>query len=144
VLAVVAAALVTSLVALWPVVFGAAPTRSASSATAYARATSLMRTVVGDGRTLFATHHSFAGVSPAQLSARSYPIPILSSTTRARVGEVSMRVTSASVLTLASPADAQRCVFARDAPLASGTRFATVGTSDCRAAAAPAQGWSTQ
>jgi hypothetical protein len=68
---------------------------------------------------------------------------VVSSTTRSRVGQVSMRVTSAAVLTLATPADPQRCVFARDEPRTSTTRFATVRTADCRAAAAPAKGWST-
>jgi hypothetical protein len=143
VLVVVAIALVVSLVEVWPVVFRSDATPAASSAAQYARATALLRTVAGGGRTLFAPNRSFAGVSPAQLSARSYKVAIVASTTRARVGQVSMRVTSATVMTLATPADAQRCVFARDEPLASGTRFVTVRTADCRAAQAPAAGWNT-
>jgi hypothetical protein len=144
VVAVVAAALVTSLTAVWPVVFRADPAPGASSTAQYARATGILHTVVGGGRVLFATHRSFAHISPAQLSARSYKVPVVPATTRARVGEVSMRVTAAAVLTLATPADAQRCVFARDEPAAAGTRFVTVPTADCRAAAAPAKGWSTR
>jgi hypothetical protein len=144
VLAVVAAALATSLIAGWPVAFGGSTTPASSSATQYARATGLLRTVVGGGRTLFASQHSFAGVSPAQLSAHSYKVPVVAATKNARVGQVSMQVTNAAVLTLATPADAQRCVFARDEPRASGTRFAIVRTADCRAAAAPAKGWSTR
>jgi len=144
VLVVVAVALVASLFAVWPVVFHTDTTPAAASTAQYARATGLLRTVVGGGRTLFATHQSFGHMSAAQLSARSYKVPVVSAATPARVGQVSMRVTSAAVLTLATPADAQRCVFARDEPRAAGTRFVTVRTTDCRAAAAPTKGWSAR
>lgn len=141
VLAIVAVALTTSLVAVWPVVFRANSSSPASSAVADARASGLLRTVVAGGRTLFAPHRSFAGLSPAQLSARSYHVPVVASTAVARAGAVSMSVTSAATLTLATPATADRCVFARDEPATPGTEFVTVATRDCRAAAAPAQGW---
>ena len=150
VLAVVAAALAMSLVAAWPVVFDhtSAPDASAesvaSSAGAQARSISLLRTVVGGGRALYATGHSFARVSPSALSARSHKVPIVAATQVARVGQVSMRVTGASVLILATPASARRCVFARDAPGSTGTRVVTLLTAECRAAAAPAKGWSTR
>jgi hypothetical protein len=142
VLVIVAVALVMSLVAVRPVVFGADAAPTASSAAQQARATSLLRTVVGGGRTLFAPKHSFARVSASALSAHSYKVPVVSSDRIARAGQVSMRVTSAAVLTLATPADARRCVFARDEPRASKTQFAIVPTAECRAAAAPAKGWS--
>jgi hypothetical protein len=142
VLVVVTVALVMSVVAAWPVVFGTDAAPVAARATPEARATALLRTVVGGGRALFATSHSFARVSPSTLSAHSYKVPIVASARVARVGQVSMRVNSAKVLTLATPAEAQRCVFARDEPGQSGTRFVTVRTPDCRAGAAPAEGWS--
>jgi hypothetical protein len=142
VLAVVAIALTLSIVAVWPVLFrsDSSPTVSKSSAQE-AVATFLLRTVVGGGRGLFAPHHSFANMSPSALSARSYHVPVVASTKVAPAGAVSMRIDSPSRITLASPADSERCVFARDEPTAAGTRFVTVRTSDCRAGAAPAQGW---
>ena len=141
VLVIVAVALTMSLVAVWPVVFGAGSASPASSAVADARASGLLRTVVGGGRTLFTPHRSFAGLTPAQLSAYSYHVPVVASTVVARVGAVSMSVTSATTLTLATAATADRCVFARDEPATPDTQFVTVATRDCRAAAAPAKGW---
>jgi hypothetical protein len=146
VIAVTGVALMIGLLALWPVVFKS-DTHPAASSTAQeeqARATSLLRTVVGGARTLFAPRRSFTEVSPAALRARSRDTPIVASATKARVGEVSIRVTSAAVLTLATPADAQRCVFARDEPEKTGTQFVTVRTAECRAASAPATGWSSR
>jgi hypothetical protein len=144
VIVVVGGALTMGLVALWPVVFGS-DKPSAASRTAQqeqVRATRLLSTVVGGARSLFASGHSFAQVSSSALRARSHNVPIVASTTKARPGVVSMRVTSAAVLTLATPADAQRCVFARDEPDKAGTQFVTIRTADCRAASAPAAGWS--
>ena len=97
----------------------------------------MLRTVVGGARTLFAPRRSFTEVSPSSLRTRSRDTPIVASATKARAGEVSMRVTSAAVLTLATPADAQRCVFARDEPERAGTQFVTIRTAECRAASAP-------
>jgi hypothetical protein len=139
---IVGVALTMSLIAAWPVVFGGDTPSAATSAADQARATGVLRTVVGGGRTLFAPRHSFAQVSPSALSARSHDVPVVAATARARTGEVSMRVTSPGVLTLATPADTKRCVFARDEPATSGTQFVTIPTADCRAASAPAQGWS--
>jgi hypothetical protein len=143
VIVVVGGALTIGLLAVWPVVFGSDTPSSASSTAQQEqlRATSLLRTVVGGARTLFAPRHSFAQVSPSALRARSHNVPIVASATKARVGVVSMRVTSAAVLTLATPADARRCVFARDEPGRAATQFVTVRTVDCRAASAPAEGW---
>ena len=146
VIAVAGVALTVGLLALWPVVFKS-DTRPAASSTAQqeqARATNLLRTVVGGARTLFAPRRSFTEVSPAALRARSRDTPIVASATKARAGEVSIRVTSAAVLTLATPADAQRCVFARDEPEKARTQFVTVRTAECRAASAPATGWSSR
>ena len=98
-------------------------------------------TVVGGARTLFATRHSFAEVSPSELRARSHNVPIVAWTTNARPGVVSMRGTT-TLLTLATPANAKRCVFARDEPGKAGVQFVTLATADCRAAAAPDAGWS--
>ncbi|MDP9332616.1 MAG: hypothetical protein M3Q30_04800 [Actinomycetota bacterium] len=146
VIVVAGVALTIGLLAVWPVVFKSDTPPAASSTVQqeHARATSLLRTVVGGARTLFAPRRSFTQVSPSALRARSRNIPIVASATKARAGVVSMRVTSAAVLTLATPADAQRCVFARDEPGRAGTQFVTVRTADCRAAAAPAKGWSSR
>jgi hypothetical protein len=146
VIAVAGVALTVGLLALWPVVFGSDPAPPVSSTVQQeqARATSLLRTVVGGARTLFAPRGSFTEVSPSALRARSRDTPIVASATKARAGEVSMRVTSAAVLTLATPAGAQRCVFARDEPEKAGTQFVTTRTAECRAASAPATGWSSR
>ena len=143
VLVVVAAALTMSLIAVWPVVFSTKSNASfaPSSAAQEKVATAVLRTVVGGGRTLYAPHQSFARVTPAALSASAYRVPVVGPDTATRSGTVSMRVTSAKVLTLATPADAERCVFARDEPAGAGTRFVTVRTGTCRASAAPARGW---
>lgn len=136
----VGVALASSLVAVWPTVFGSGTTPAAASAAQQARAADLLRTVVGGGAILFAQHHSFTSVSPSALSARSHHIPVVASATIARVGQVSMRATS-GVLTLASPADTRTCVFARNEPQKSETLLVTVRTTDCRAVSAPARGW---
>ena len=143
VVVVVGVALTMSVVAVWPVAFSnnsPASTVGATSAAREARATSLLRTVVGGGRTLFAPRHSFAKTSPASLSARSRKVPVVGPGTSARLGQVSMRATTGALI-LASPADAQRCVFARDEPSKSSTMFVTVSTATCRASSAPARGW---
>lgn len=129
-----------SLVAVLPAVFSSGTTSATASAAQQLRATGLLRTVIGGAAILFAQHHSFASVSPSALGARSQHIPIVGATTDARAGEVSMRVTG-NVLTLASPANARSCVFARDEPENSETLFVTVRTTDCRAASPPAGGW---
>jgi hypothetical protein len=140
---VVAVALTMSLAAVWPVVFSTQSNASfaPSSAAQEKVAVAVLRTVVGGGRMLYAQRQSFARVTPATLSASAYRVPVVAANTKARSGTVSMGVTSAKVLTLATPADAKRCVFARDEPAGAGTRFVTVRTGTCRASAAPAQGW---
>ncbi len=147
VLVIVAVALAMSIAAVWPVVFHSdSPSASPAqkSAAQEAVATDLLRTVVGGSRVLFAAGHSFAHVTAANVSASSYHVPVVAATKVATAGTVSMRVNSATDITFASPADANRCVFARDEPARSRTRFVTVRTSDCRAGAAPAQGWITR
>lgn len=144
VLAIVAVALTISGIAAWPVVFHSDAATAPTDVAQEARATNLLRTVSGAGRTLFAAHHTYAKLSRTALSAGSYNVRVVASTVRARLGEVSMRVTNSAVLTLATPADAQRCVFARDEPAKSAAQFATIRTADCRADAAPARGWSTR
>lgn len=129
-----------SLVAVLPAVFSSGTTSATASASQQLRATGLLRTVIGGAAILFTQHHSFANVSPSALGARSQHIPVVGATTDARAGAVSMRVTG-NVLTLASPANARNCVFARDEPENSETLFVTVRTSDCRAASPPAGGW---
>jgi hypothetical protein len=142
--AVAGVALTIGLLAVWPVVFSSGTSPPSTAQQEQARATSLLRTVVGGARTLFAPRRSFTQLSPSALRARSRDTPIVASATKARAGEVSMRVTSAAVLTLATPADAQRCVFARDEPEKARTQFVTVRTAECRAASAPATGWSSR
>ncbi len=145
-LLVVAIALSMSVVAVWPVLFRSNSTKSSSSVPAAreAVATDLLRTVVGGGRSLWSAHHSFAGIAPATLSKISYAVPVVTAKTDARLGVVSMHVTSANEMTLATPADSDQCVFARDEPTTAGTRFATVRTPRCRASAAPATGWTSR
>jgi hypothetical protein len=129
-----------SVLAVRPVVFAGSPsTAPAARTTADARATALLRTVLGGGHSLLATRHTYANVSPSMLSARSYDVPVVAGTTSARVGEVSMRVTRSVTLTLATAVDTGRCAFARDG--ASGTQFAIVAMTNCRATGAPARGW---
>jgi hypothetical protein len=144
--AVVVVAVTASGVVVWPVLFRSSPTSSAptTGAAREAVATDLLRTVIGGGRALFATHHSFAAATAATLSSLSYRVPVVASTSPARSGAVSMRVDSAREITLATPADANRCVFARDEPAQSVTQFVTVSTAVCRASAAPVTGWSSR
>jgi hypothetical protein len=146
VLVVVAIALAMSVVAVWPVLFrsGASTSSTSVRAAREAVATDLLLTVVGGGRSLWSPHHSFAGVAPATLSNFSYAVPVVAATTTARLGAVSMRVNDANEITLATPADTGRCVFARDEPATTGTRFVTVDTHTCRASAAPAAGWASR
>jgi len=141
VLAIVGVALTMSLVAVRPVVFSRGVSSPASSAHRDARATALLRTVVAGGRALYAPKQSFAKVSPSALSAHAYHVRIVGASAAARSGQVSMRIAGAKVMVLATPADADHCVFARDEPGRWGTRFVTVRTGVCSAAAAPAQGW---
>jgi hypothetical protein len=145
VLAVVGIALATSLVAVWPVMFRSSPHTSAppTSVAQEAVATDLLKTVIGGGRAFFATGSSFAPATPAALSTLSFRVPIVASTIVARSGTVSMRVDSRSEITFATPADNERCVFARDQPAKPLTQFVTVRTPNCRASTAPASGWST-
>lgn len=143
--AVVGVALATSLVAVWPVLFRTAQQNSAPSTSVAqeAVATDLLKTVVGGERSYFAAHHTYGKATPATVSALSYRVPIVASTKTATNGTVSMRVNSASEITLATPADNERCVFVRDQPSKSKTQFVTLHTADCRANAAPASGWGT-
>jgi len=147
VLAIVAVALTMSLVAAWPVVFStdthakAAP----SSAAQELVATGVLRTVVGGARSLYAPHNSFASVTPPILSAYSYRVPVVGPTKSAHIGTVSMKVNGPKVLTLATPAQGGRCVYARDEPTKARTLFVTVhAAKTCRAAAAPKRGWKTR
>jgi hypothetical protein len=71
-------------------------------------------------------------------------VPVVAAATDARLGTVSMRVNNANEITLATPADSDRCVFARDEPATAATRFATVDTHTCKASAAPAAGWTSR
>ncbi len=144
VLAIVAVALAMSLVAVRPVVFKAGGRSPSSTAAQEAVATDLLRTIVGGGRALWAPKHSFAKVTPATLSAFSYRVPVVAATKPAGMGQVSMRVVRADELIVATPADGHRCVFARDEPGASTTRFVTTQTTVCRANAAPVQGWTAR
>jgi hypothetical protein len=146
VLVVVGIALAMSVVAVWPVLFRSDASTSSTSVRAAreAVATDLLRTVVGGGRSLWSPHHSFAGIAPATLSNFSFAVPVVAATTNARLGAVSMRVNNTNEITFATPADSDRCVFARDEPATAGTRFVTVDTHTCRARAAPAAGWTSR
>jgi hypothetical protein len=144
--AVVAVALAASVIAVWPVVFTSGGTVALAPPPAFneQRATDLLRTVLGGARHAYAANHGYASLSPASLSARAYNVPVVGSSAVAGGGAVSLRVDDAAVLTLASPADARRCVFARDDAAHDSTVFVTVSTSNCRAAAAPDTGWRTR
>ncbi len=141
---VVGVALVMSLVAAWPVVFRPGPTSSAPSPSAAraAVAADLLYTVIGGERALFATRNSLVGATPANVSRLSYRVPVVAATTVAQDGVVSMHVDNARQVTLATPADAERCVFARDRPVKQIDLYVTVHMRNCRASAAPTTGWS--
>jgi hypothetical protein len=140
---VVGAAFAVSLHAAWPVVFStdSPPSFAPSAAAQESVATGLLRTVVGGGRTLYAPGKTFPALTPSALSSFSYNVPVVGAKTVARIGSVSMRLNGARTLTLATPADSQRCVFARDEPAKARTLFVTLRTTDCRASAAPTTGW---
>jgi hypothetical protein len=142
----VALALTAGVVAAWPVLFDHAgmPPIGAAPALNDARATTLLRTVVGKARETYAARHSYTSLTPAWLSARSYNVPVVDSPAVATPGAVSLRVDGAARLTLASPAGWHRCVFARDDAAHNRTEFATARTANCRASAAPATGWSAR
>jgi hypothetical protein len=143
VLLVVGVALTMSLIAAWPVVFSTDnhPNIAPSSAAQELVATGVLRTVVGGGRSLYAPRNSFAQVTPTVLSAYSYRVPVVGPKTVAHIGTVSLQVNSPAVLTLATPVQGGRCVFARDEPTKARTLFLTVRTASCRASAAPTRGW---
>jgi hypothetical protein len=105
------------------------------------RATDLLRSVVGSARGAYASDHAYTSLTPSSLSARTHGVPVVGPSTVAHGGTVSMHVNATAVVTFASPADARRCVFARDNAARNSTVFITVSTSDCRAAAAPDAGW---
>jgi hypothetical protein len=141
----VAVALTMTAIAVWPIAFGGRTSPSASAvALNESRTTDLLRTVVTAARGAYATQHGYTGLSSESLSARVHDVPVVRAFAAASPGTVSLRVNTAGVLTLASPAGAHRCVFARDDAAHDITLFASVATSDCRASAAPASGWSTR
>jgi len=146
VLVVVAVALLASIVAVWPVAFdnGGTTPLGAAPALNEARATDLLRTVAGGAHTVYAAQGSYSSLTASSLSAGAYNVPVVGPSEIAKSGSVSFRVDDAAVLTLASPADARHCVFARDDAAHARTLFATVATQDCRASSAPADGWTAQ
>jgi hypothetical protein len=141
----IAIAVTTGAIAIWPAAFGGGTSpRADASALNEERATHLLRTVVAAARSEYKSQHSYASLHPWTVSARAHSVPVVGPSTVARSGGVSLRVDDAKVVTLASPADRQRCVFARDDATRVSTVFVTVSTSDCRASAAPDDGWSAR
>jgi hypothetical protein len=141
----VTVALVVSAIAAWPIVFGGRTSPPAAAAALHeTRTTDLLRTVVTAARGSYASQQSYTGLSSESLSARVHDVPVVRASAVASAGSVSLRVNTAGVLTLASPAGAARCVFARDNAVRDITMFVTVTTPDCRASAAPSSGWSTR
>jgi hypothetical protein len=136
---IVGVAVAVGVAALWPVVLGnrGASPLTAASGLPQARAKGLLHTVVGSARELYGSAHSYASLTPASVSARSSKVPVVGASVLARPGSVSLRVDGASALTLATPADSQQCVFARDDAARSRTSFVVVKTTNCRATAAP-------
>ncbi len=142
--AVVAVTLTFSVTAVWPVLFKSNASNTPFPAAAAAResiATKLLRTVSDGGRALYAPGHTYPEVTPSVLSSFSSNVPIVDAKTLATPGHVSMQLNSARMLTLATPVDAERCVFARDEPAKGKTQFVTVRSTNCRAIAAPTKGW---
>ena len=139
----VAAALTIGVVAACSSAFGGGGTSGLPGAAGMneSRATALLRSVVGSARGAYAANGTYTSLNPSSLDARTRNIPIVGQSTLARVGTVSIHVNATSVVTFASPADAHRCVFARDNAARNSTVFITVSTSDCRASAAPDAGW---
>jgi hypothetical protein len=150
VLVVTGVALTMSVIAVKPVLFTAdaqttGPTGAQIAAVAQTRAKKLLNTVLKDERALYAVHHTFAGVTVASLQKRTGATKVVGAKTGAHSGQVSLKVDSARRLTLATPADAHRCVFVRDEPGAkTATHYAVTAATVCRAATAPAKGWSTR
>ena len=142
--AVVAVTLTVSVAAVWPVLFKSNANNTPFPAAAAAReaiATKLLRTVSDGGRALYAPGQAYPEVTPSALSSFSSNVPIVDAKTLATPGHVSMQLNSARMLTLATPVDAERCVFARDEPAKGKTQFVTVRSTNCRAIAAPIKGW---
>jgi hypothetical protein len=142
----IALALTAGAIATWSAVVahGAMPPIGAAPALSEARATTVLRTVVGGARDAYAEQHSYTYLTPAALSARAYDVPVVGSSAGATPGGVSLRVDNARRITLASPAGWHRCMFARDDAVPGRTEFVAVSTANCRASAAPATGWSAR
>jgi len=142
----IAVVVTAGAVAAWSAAFGrgAMPPIGAAPALSEARATTLLRTVVGGARGAYIAHHGYTSLTPVSLSARAYNIPVVGSHVVATPGTVSLRVDSSTAVTLASPAGWHRCVFAHDDAAHQGTVFVAVSTANCRASAAPATGWSAR
>ena len=119
VLVVVAVALTMSVVAVWPVLFRPtrrAPTRPCAATQERSRPACCAPSSAAGARCGRRTTRSPAS-RPRRSSAYSYPCPIVAADhDRARRARCRCGSNSANVLTLATPADAERCVFARDEP----------------------------
>jgi hypothetical protein len=142
-----AIAVTMGAIAVWPIAFGgrtSPPAAAAATALNESRTRDLLRTVVTAARGAYTAQHSYTGLSSESLGARAHDVPVVRAFAAASEGTVSLRVNTAGVLTLASPAGSQRCVFARDDAARDTTMFVAVTTSDCRASAAPATGWSAR
>ena len=63
---------------------------------------------------LYNEHHTYKGVTPAQLVARVPRLPIASAGTVAPTAGVSFHVQDPGALVLAAPGTGKTCVFARD------------------------------
>jgi hypothetical protein len=141
----VAVAVTLGAIAVWPIAFGSRTSLPAAAAALNeTRTKDLVRTVVTEARGAYDSQDSYTGLSSELLSARTHGVPVVTGSSLASAGEVSLRVNDSRVLTLASPAGERRCVFARDNAARDVTLFVTVVTSDCRASAAPMTGWSAR
>ena len=145
VLTVVAVALTMSVIAVWPVLFSTDANGPSFAAANAAQETRRDRPAPHRRRRRAHAVRARPDRSPSLTPSDAQLVLVPRSRSSVRDDgrdrrQVSMRVNSPKALTLATPADANRCVFARDEPAKGETQFVTVRTTDCRADRAPDQG----
>jgi hypothetical protein len=106
-----------------------------------ARAEKLLHDTADAARTVYMQHGTYGGITAAKVADRSRDITVVSGSTNARSGQVSIAAESDDALVLATPAGGGVCVFARDEPAASEMTFAMAAKKSCQAEAAPRTRW---
>ncbi len=117
----------------------ASPSADAAANDPHARA--LLVDTTAAAHVLFVEHGSYMAVTPAALGRRMPAVPVVSASTAAGAGQVSVQVVNATTFIAATPATGGGCVFARAEPVKARVGFAATATGPCRAAGAPPRGW---